>query len=577
MRTFLLSLCAVSWLLGATAAKVRAAHQTDEISPIVVGGSLPYRLEIVTYDFGATPMPTLQSFAAATHQGRWLLIAGRTQGLHGLGHGGLNSFPPALQNRELWVMDPQAKQSWHRSLEDKAAGLSTAAVDSLSTTNAQFYAWEGKLYMVGGYGFDRETSGFITYDALTAVDLAGIINWVQSGQGTAAQHIRQIHDPLFRVTGGAMLRASRTTHLVFGQDFRGGYNPLRNGVYTKQVRSFAVTDDASGLSVANVIQSPQQEAFRRRDLNVVPRILRAPGSAELAEGLIVLSGVFTPTTGVWTVPVEISDQGTPSMADPTSTDTFKQGMNNYHCAKLSMYSESRHETHVLSFGGISLQYYDRDTNNFVTDDEVPFINQVTAVVVDAAGAYRQHLLPVEFPELYEGGKRLRFGAGAEFLPASGIAAYENGVLKLDEVTERTRLGYIVGGIAADAGNRGNTFASGRVFEVVLTPVPQLLADFDFDGDADGDDFLVWQSGFGKLEGATQADGDANGDAAVNGDDFLIWQAEFGSSVAGMATARAAPAPAAGIMQIGSDWGKVLRNRASRRLRGAPGRLRGLAR
>jgi hypothetical protein len=67
------------------------------------------------------------------------------------------------------------------------------------------------------------------------------------------------------------------------------------------------------------------------------------------------------------------------------------------------------------------------------------------------------------------------------------------------------------------------------------------ADFDNDGDVDGDDFLVWQAGFGTLmPDGTNAIGDADYDKDVDGDDFLIWQAQFGS--ADGAAASAVPEP-----------------------------------
>ncbi len=50
---------------------------------------------------------------------------------------------------------------------------------------------------------------------------------------------------------------------------------------------------------------------------------------------------------------------------------------------------------------------------------------------------------------------------------------------------------------------------------------QHTADFDSDGDVDGDDFLLWQAGF-----AIDAGGDADGDLDIDGDDFLLWQAEL---------------------------------------------------
>jgi hypothetical protein len=62
------------------------------------------------------------------------------------------------------------------------------------------------------------------------------------------------------------------------------------------------------------------------------------------------------------------------------------------------------------------------------------------------------------------------------------------------------------------------------------------ADFDGDGDVDGDDFLAWQRGNGTTAGATSAQGDANGDQMVNGADLTIWQAQFGmTGAAGMAS------------------------------------------
>jgi hypothetical protein len=79
----------------------------------------------------------------------------------------------------------------------------------------------------------------------------------------------------------------------------------------------------------------------------------------------------------------------------------------------------------------------------------------------------------EFPDIRdENGTRLRFGANAEFFPAEGVPLYDNGTLRLDELTEPTTIGYIFGGLISDAGNAGHTAASSFVFEVVLHPVPE---------------------------------------------------------------------------------------------------------
>ena len=93
--------------------------------------------------------------------------------------------------------------------------------------------------------------------------------------------------------------------------------------------------------------------------------------------------------------------------------------------------------------------------------------------------------------------------------------------------------------------RGEGFsrvAGGRI-DVGAFEMQSLKADFDKDGDTDGNDFLIWQAGFSRFSGdATPNQGDANGDGNVDGDDFLMWQAEFGSTAPAGAGGEAAPAP-----------------------------------
>ena len=55
------------------------------------------------------------------------------------------------------------------------------------------------------------------------------------------------------------------------------------------------------------------------------------------------------------------------------------------------------------------------------------------------------------------------------------------------------------------------------------PVVYAAADFDEDGDVDGDDLSRWQTGYGILSSAIHGDGDADEDGDVDGNDFLAWQ------------------------------------------------------
>src|ERR1700733_6555498 len=107
MRKLLLVL-----LLAIFAKGLCGPNQTDDLSPILAPDSLPYQISIVLSDF-QLPSDNLnsvgiQAFCYATYKGKWLLLAGRTNGLHGFSNVG-NNFPPALQNPIVYVVDPNSK------------------------------------------------------------------------------------------------------------------------------------------------------------------------------------------------------------------------------------------------------------------------------------------------------------------------------------------------------------------------------------------------------------------------------------------------------------------------------------
>ncbi len=541
-RIFALIILSVGVLSGS--AFCLAQHQTALFSPVLVNSALPYQLQLQETTFGSAVLPTLHSFSAAIHEGKWVLIAGRTNGLHDFTNVPANNFPVQYQNRDVWVIDPVTHQSWSRSLEDVSSGLNANQIASLTPTNQQFMHIGDRLYITGGYGVPGSGAGFTTFDTLTAIDLDGIVDWVVNGTGQAVDHIRQLSDPMFKITGGAMYEINGRTHLIFGQDFIGGYIPGKNGEYSEQVRSFDIVDNGVTLSVANATSTPKVPAYRRRDLNVYP-VLKPASGGGVEEGLTVLSGVFTLDNGVWTVPVEIDDTGIPTMADPLAAGTFKQAMNQYHSAKLGLYSTTQGAMHELLLGGITLKTYDEGTGTFMQDDNMPFTSQVTSVVVDASGNYSQHFLGA-FPELYDTQSNLlNFGANAEFFLAPNIATYGNGVINLDLLHGETVVGYAFGGIVSNAPHvRGvvgaMSSASNRVFEVVIT---LLEGDYDRNGVVNGLDLAMWQASYGTaVAPGSYAEGNANG--TIDGADFLIWQRNVNAT---FASNRSVPEPAAWIL------------------------------
>jgi hypothetical protein len=451
-------------------------NQTALTTPILPGSALPFTVQIEEAGF-LLPV-AIHSGVAGRANGKWLFLAGRTNGLHGFNNDP-NNFPPSQQNTYVQVVDPVSRTTSIRSLTDPGSGLSQHQIDLLSVTSPQAYQLEDHLYMTGGYGVDTATGEFSTKDVLTAIHVAGLMHWVENplSTETAAQHIRQISHPLFQITGGYMDRVGDyPTLLIFGQNFQGFYfDPVSNGIYSKQVRRFDIVDNGTDLSIKprTVRRDKPNQNYRRRDLNVVPVVRKKHGKEKLS--FVALSGVFTTMGGIWTVPVEISARGKPSMSNPSFTHTFKQGMNNYACPTLGLYNKDEECTYTLLFGGLSYGFYSNGV--FETDTEIPFVNQVTTIKLDKHGDYSQYLMDAEYPlilsTMSNPGNQLLFGAGAKFMRNLELPAFENRVLHFDDLgSDPVVVGYIVGGIQSTLPNTNtssDSAASPYIFKVTLTP------------------------------------------------------------------------------------------------------------
>lgn len=467
----------IASILVLLAGTVAAQHQTATLDPPVLGGLLPYSVALREISLAPAAVPNLHSAATAVWDGQWVLLGGRTNGLHGLT--GMNAFDPQYENREVWVIDPVTRQSWHKSLLESspASGLTADQVDSLSSVNTQFHQTGAALIVAGGYGYKRSVADHRTYDTLSRIDLPGLIGWVKQAPGSetslATQHIQQIRNSYFQVTGGSLEKIGGEYQLVMGQNYEGRYRPNLNGVYTQQVRRFLIDETAGTLVVppASMLPTPPLPEYRRRDLNVMTVVQAGAGAGDYVERAVVLSGVFTPANGVWTVPVLIGPGCTVTMDEPAAPATLKQAFQIYHCAKVGLFHRATREMHMILFGGLTILEHDAATGNFTRDDQAPFTNQCGVVVRRGDGSFRQFFLPTRFPLITTAeGKELRFGTNAEFFPAPDAPMMHPKVLDLATIGREQVIGHVFGGIVADAGNDGSTGASGRVFEVVLTPL-----------------------------------------------------------------------------------------------------------
>lgn len=412
----------------------------------------PFDINIVPLRI--TDLGGVQSFAFAKHNGKWLIIGGRLDGLHR--RQPWASFDIAGNNDQLIVIDPLSSEKW-------SAPLSTLPIrirEQLSSTNMNFHQEGNYLYCVGGYGYSGTSGDHITYPNLTAITVSEVIEAVINNTDFAI-HFRQIDGDVFQVTGGKLDKIYDTYYLLGGHKFMGRYNPMGpdhgpgfQQEYTNAIRRFKINDDGIALNVIELTPYVDSVNLHRRDYNAVAQIL--PNGVE---GITMFSGVFQPD-----VDLPFLNSVTVDSSTFTVDNIFQQYYNHYHCATLPLYSESNNEMHTVFFGGIA-QYYDNE-GVLVKDDDVPFVKTIARVTRDANGDMAEYKLPIEMPSL--------LGAGSEFILNESIQHYENGVVKLDDILgDSILVGYIYGGISSSSpnifwvndGTQSN--ANSQIFKVYL--------------------------------------------------------------------------------------------------------------
>ncbi|MBP6639694.1 MAG: hypothetical protein KA293_05310, partial [Bacteroidia bacterium] len=379
-------------------------------------------------------MPGLQSFAWGQADGKWLLMGGRVDGLHR--RQPFASMDSAGHHYKLVVADPTSQKTWSAPL----TSLPNAMQEQLASTNLEFHQHGKFLYIFGGYGYSPSSGDHKTYPYMTAVDVGAAIQAILNGESDLKPYFRQLEDPKFAVTGGQLERIGEDYFLVGGQDFGGRYNPMSPDhgpgfvqKYNHTALRFQIIDDGKNLQIKHLPSESDTVLLHRRDYNMLPQIF-----PDGKEGLTAFSGVFQYGVNIpWLHCLDIHADGM------RQSPGFFQYYNHYHCARIPIFDAQSKEMHNLFFGGIAAYY---DSLGVLTHNrDVPFVKTIARVTRTADGKMAEFKLPVEMPDY--------LGASSEFIPAPDLPKYENGVLKLDEMTGKSvLLGYIVGGIDSQDDN-----------------------------------------------------------------------------------------------------------------------------
>lgn len=416
-----------------------------------------FEYDVVLTPVSVSGLPGLHSYAFAQHNGKWLIIGGRKDGLHA--RQPFNAFPGAQNNTDMYVVDIATQQSWSASVNSLPTGIK----EQLQSTNMNFYQDGDTLFIIGGYAYLATAADHKTFNNLTSVDVPNLINAIVAGIPITS-YFKQISNDDFAITGGQLGKIGNTFYLVGGHRFDGRYNPMNNPTFTQTysnaIRKFTIDNSGSNLSYANYEEIVDAVHLHRRDYNLLPQVFP---NGEL--GYTISSGVFQIAVDLpFLYPIDIKAGGYfPQMQ-------FNQYLSNYHSGKACLYDATNNRMHNLFFGGISQYFY--QAGNLIQDNTVPFVKTISRTTRLADGSLFEYQLPIEMPNLK--------GAGAEFIPNENLPHYSNEVIQLSNITaDEFVIGHLFGGIQSSSpspftNNQTNlTSADPAVYQVKLVKNPLL--------------------------------------------------------------------------------------------------------
>jgi hypothetical protein len=488
--------------------------------PVPVPADVPYSLSLDAFTIPG--LPGLHSFAIAGEPSSLVLLAGRTNGLHGFapstGAVQFPSFPPEYANDTVYVVDLPNRKLLGQA---KVTSLPSPYANQLQASNVEYLLSGGFLYIVGGYGLDPKTSAMVTLPFVTAIDFDALVTAVVAGgtlDSTFAQaHMASFQHPALAITGGDLAAMGSSVLLIYGQQYDGQYTPGGGPAFQEYSNSVRVltmqaskTSTGVSLQVAYQGSVPQiqggmdpENPYHRRDLTTKPA-LDPTGNPRIA----VYGGVFKGgRLEGYLHPIYISPGTAPgsSLGITVTEDTqAEQLLSQYDGAALQVFSKAKSAMYTTFFGGISQLYWNASCGCLKLDPAhgatqgsgLPFISSISTFRVTTSGSSQFLHQGASFPPAAgapvcqgtNGSVTAQFlGAETKLVPAGG-SAWSNGVLQLDGV-QKGVIGYLVGGIAAycppggenayrcNASTQGASCASNQIYAVTLdpgTPTPTVL-------------------------------------------------------------------------------------------------------
>jgi len=426
-------------------------------------------------------LPALQSFVLATSsdQSKWLMFAGRTNGMHAFGKDNYEekSFPTQYFNNQLYVYDLSSKVLSQMSADaiEQPIGLMFKA------TNLQHLQQGNSLYIAGGYGENTIAKSnnmlerWTTYAYMVKIDVDGMIKAIEDNNQSALNGcILWGEDEAVRATGGELYQLGDYFYLAGGHVYKGIFSLKKDGsitptsqTYLDAVHRFKLSEKNGQLILSDLTKvtdgKPDNETqFRRRDLPVTPTFQLLNGT--LHEAIAMYAGVFTaPDNKVpglaandnWVWPIYIYNDGSYHI-----DESYEQQSNVYSAANFVVYDPATEVLYTTILGGIMHENGNEFSNNVLT---------IKRPLGDGKPSTSIQQTPMDLNKFY--------GAEANMIYSTQykMAVIQSTIFNLSAMDEgsTTLIGHFYGGIEALTANpggfgEGKSFASNKVFKVSIT-------------------------------------------------------------------------------------------------------------
>lgn len=486
-----------------------ASSAAPSSAPSSSPSDVPYSLSLS--GFAIKGLPGLHSAVYAGDDHQLIILAGRTNGMHGFPSvrttGSAPSFPADARNHNVYLVDLKNKKLLGSASVDN---LPQKIANQLSASNTEFALANGWLYIVGGYGLANSVNPsnpgltpIYTIPTAMAIDFKALVAAVKGGKpldtAFAAANIATSDDPNLQITGGALKVFNNRMLLVFGHTMNGLYTTgggTMTQTYSSSVRVWEMSAVHTNSTVTLTVKmdamvpnnpygvDPSTDPYHRRDLPVEGAIDGAGKERIVAYGGVFIAGRFDGFVN----PVYIDAAAAPAFVKLTEDKNTTQLLSQYECAVIPVYSAKSKAMYSTFFGGIS-EFYWKDgalhhdppnLNISPPVDGLPFIDSVSTLknnysaATPVSGQYlhlKQTFPPSASQAPQCAGKPAQYlGAETRFIASTAIAHYSNEVLKLDEMKGKPVIGYLIGGMTADTMYAPpNSCASNMIYAVTLDP------------------------------------------------------------------------------------------------------------